>query len=66
MASKPDISKRAFWDVDFDQLDFENNAQAIIIRVLERGTYNDMISIMKYYGEERLISELTSAPPTNR
>ena len=62
MPSKPDISKRAFWDVDFEQLDFDKNAPVIIIRVLERGTYDDMISIMKYYGEERLIGELTSAP----
>lgn len=62
MATKPDISKRAFWDVDFEQLDYEANAQAVILRVLERGNYDDMIAVMKYHGSERLIAEITSAP----
>lgn len=62
METKPNISKRAFWDIDTNSLDYQGDAQSIIVRVLERGTYDDMIEVMKYYGTERLLSELTSAP----
>jgi len=44
------ISKNIFWDVDFNQLDMDQNSSFIINRVVARGTLDDWFSIKTYYG----------------
>ena len=55
---KPNISKTAFWDVDFENLDFENNSLFIMDKVFNYGLWADVIAILKYYGLERVKEEL--------
>lgn len=62
MTDKPNISRRAFWDIDFDSIDFQVHAQSVILRVLERGSFDDMIAIIRFYGEDRVVDEVLSAP----
>ena len=44
---KPNLSKQAFWDVDFDNLDYQNKSNFIIGRVFEYGTLMDLKEILR-------------------
>ena len=52
MKTKPNISKRAFWDTDFEKLDYEKHAKDIIFRICEHGTDDDFYEITKHYGKD--------------
>ncbi|QKJ29355.1 hypothetical protein HQ865_06150 [Mucilaginibacter mali] len=52
--NKPILSKQAFWDVDMDKIDYEKNARHVVEKVIERGTNDDFISILKFYGFEHV------------
>ncbi len=51
---KPRLLKQTFWDTDMSQLDYEKNAKAIIVRVLERGNMKEWNEIKRYYGHEKI------------
>lgn len=46
----PEISKRTFWDVDINGEDFNTYPEWIICRIFDRGTLDEVYSIIKYYG----------------
>lgn len=48
------FSKNLFWDVDEQKFDFEKNAAQIIPRVFMRGTLEDIIQVLRYYGKEKV------------
>jgi hypothetical protein len=52
--NKPFLSKKIFWDTDMSQLDYEKQANAIIVRVLERGNMEEWNEIKRYYGHEKI------------
>ena len=54
----PNLSKTAFWDMDFDKLDFEKNAVFIMEKVFNYGLWDDQLAIVRYYGEERIKKEV--------
>jgi hypothetical protein len=43
-----------FWDVDFDELDIDSQADAILARALEQGRLEDVRTILSIYGPERV------------
>jgi hypothetical protein len=51
---KPNISSRAFWDVDFNKIDFEKNSVFVIDKVFNYGTFAEQLAIIKFYGIERI------------
>jgi len=51
---KPVLSKQAFWDVDMDKIDYEKNAAHVIDKVFDRGTLNDIISVLNFYGDDKI------------
>lgn len=53
-ASKPILSKQAFWDVDMDKIDYQKNARFVVEKVIERGKHDDFIALLKFYGFERV------------
>ncbi len=55
------LSKRAFWDVDINSLDFEKQADAIIVRVFERGSWEDIIEVSAFYGSKKVSKALVTA-----
>lgn len=55
-------SSRAFWDIDLKEMDDEKHAMFIIVRILERGDHADLITMINYYGKERILEELHKAP----
>lgn len=44
------LSDRLFWDVDPSLLDWDRDIQLIITRVFERGTLQEVRSVIKKYG----------------
>ncbi len=58
---KPQLSKQAFWDVDFDKIDYKKHARFVIEKVIDRGTLNDFIEIRKFYGDQKIKLEIINA-----
>jgi hypothetical protein len=56
------LSKQAFWDVDMDKLDYKKQANAIIRRVFDHGSWEDILEVIAWYGKEKVIAALISAP----
>jgi hypothetical protein len=58
---KPIFHKRIFWDVDFEQLDYDAKALFVIERVFERGDVDDIRNCRRYYGDEKVSDALLNA-----
>lgn len=54
LKSKPNISAIAFWDVNFENIDFDKSIVFVIEKVFNYGTWNDMIEILRFYGLEKI------------
>ncbi len=52
MPQLPQISKRTFWDVELVEADFERSKEWIITRVFDRGTLDEVLAIIIFYGFE--------------
>ena len=44
------LSNRTFWDVEITETDLKNSPEWIINRVFDRGTLEEVLSVIKYYG----------------
>lgn len=49
-----------FWDVEISKLDVEKNSRLIIERVFSLGTLDEMKTVIKHYGKERVIDTLAN------
>jgi len=58
---KPNLSRQAFWDVDMDSIDYTKNARFVVEKVIERGTHDDFLELIKYYGFKGVKSLAKSA-----
>ena len=58
---KPVFNKRIFWDVNFEQLDYDAKANFVIERVFERGDVEDIRQCRRYYGDEQVTEALLNA-----
>ena len=57
----PSISKKAFWDVAFEDLDFEKSSVYVMEKVFNYGTWEDQVEIMRYYGLPRIRKDIVKA-----
>ncbi|MDP1810447.1 MAG: hypothetical protein Q8K66_03490 [Sediminibacterium sp.] len=57
----PSISKKAFWDISFDELDFEKSSLYVMEKVFNYGSWNDQVAILKYYSLPRIRQEIVQA-----
>lgn len=56
------LSKTAFWDINFQSLDRVDHADFIIRKVFDFGILNDVKEVLNHYPEVQIIKSLTSAP----
>jgi hypothetical protein len=56
------LSKRAFWDVDMDKMDYENHADYIIRKAFDYGTWEDILEVISFYSEDKVKKALITAP----
>lgn len=61
IAEKPELDKNIFWEVDFEKIDYEKNADWVIVRVFERGDVQDIRNCRRFYGEEKIKFALINA-----
>ncbi len=62
MNSKPKISERTFWDIDPETLSFEDAADWVILRVFDKGSLEEVLSVVGYYGREKVKTFLVNEP----
>jgi len=55
---KPVFEKRIFWDVNFEQIDYDARAEFVISRVFERGDVEDIRQCRRYYGDDKVTTAL--------
>ena len=58
---KPVFNKRIFWDVVFENIDYDAKANFVIERVFERGDVEDIRNCRRYYGDEKVAKALLNA-----
>lgn len=61
MINKPILSKQAFWDVDMDKIDYKKHARYVMEKTLERGSFEDFLSVLKFYGEKKFSKEIVKS-----
>lgn len=66
MKAKPNISKVAFWDVDFDRIDYEKESIWVIGKVLNDGLWEDVLELFQFYGVARIKKEIVQIPYLNK
>jgi hypothetical protein len=55
------LDKKIFWDVDYDNLDWEKFAHWVIVRVFERGDVDDIRQVRRHYGDDEVKTALLNA-----
>ena len=55
------ISSRSFWDVRFEDLDFDKDKSFIIEKVMNHGVMNDFVNTLKFYGKDIIREEIVKA-----
>ncbi|MBY5951235.1 hypothetical protein KUV23_09645 [Algoriphagus marincola] len=58
---KPVFDKRIFWDVNFENLDYDKKYKFVIERVFERGDVPDIRNCRRYYGDDLIREVLLNA-----
>lgn len=54
----PALPKRLFWDINFEELDWDKAFLFVIERVIEKGSAEDMEEMTRYYGRDKIIDLL--------
>lgn len=49
------LSKEIFWDVDYNSINYDLNADWVICRVLDRGSLKDWFQIKNHYSIEKIL-----------
>jgi len=52
------LRRSLFWDTDILRIDWQNQAQAVIERIFERGNKEEKEEIIRFYGENKVKSTL--------
>jgi hypothetical protein len=56
ITDKPDLPRRLFWEFRFDEIEWREEYRTVIARVIERGTPEHWMEIIRYYGESFVIN----------
>lgn len=56
------LSSHLFWDVNKETLDWDKHLRLIVERVIQRGTYKNLLLIEKVYGKEKISDVIKHLP----
>lgn len=59
--AKPIFNKRIFWDIVFENIDYDAKANFVIERVFKRGDVDDICNCRHYYGDKKVTTALLNA-----
>jgi hypothetical protein len=54
LKTKPLISDQTFWDIDPETLSFDEASDWVILRVFDKGSLQEVLSVVKYYGHKKV------------
>lgn len=57
-----DLSRHLFWDIDSASLEQGKHDSFLIVRVMDRGTLEDVKLVWEYYGSDKVREALLEAP----
>lgn len=55
------ISRRPFWDVDYESLDSESDCLFILEKVFNYGSWADYRAVFSFYGKDKIRQEIIQA-----
>ena len=55
------LPKHLFWDVVYEDIDFDEKKNFVIVRVFERGDFPEITKVRRYYGDETILNSITTA-----
>ena len=58
---KPILAKRIFWDVKFEDIDYDKYWEFVICRAFERGEVEDIRQVRRFYGDDKVIEAITKS-----
>jgi hypothetical protein len=58
LVSKPALAKRLFWDVRYEDINWQGQYRTVIERVMERGNEEEWLEVIRFYGLEKVIHTL--------
>ncbi len=56
--ANPQFTKTAFWDVDWNAVDFQEDSLMVIGKVMNYGPWADIMELFRFYGLERVRREV--------
>ncbi len=56
-----ELRQSLFWDIDINNIDLEQHRQSIILRITQRGRYEEFKKMLAYYGKETVCTILLNA-----
>jgi hypothetical protein len=56
------LNPSLFWDINISELSFEDSKDWIIERVFDRGSLDEVISVINYYGKENVKKTIQAVP----
>jgi hypothetical protein len=54
-ALKPDLHPKFFWDTNVDKLNWVKAYRAVIARIIERGSEDELAEIVRFYGRTKVL-----------
>lgn len=60
--TKPNLPDRLFWEVNLQTIDWQKAYEPVIERVLDRGSDQEIDELVRFYGNEKVLSVLTTYP----
>lgn len=58
ITDKPDLPKRLFWEFRYDDIEWKEEYRTVIARVIERGSPENWIEIIRFYGEAFVVNTI--------
>ncbi|RDC56161.1 plasmid maintenance system antidote protein [Pedobacter chinensis] len=68
LLDRPDfniIRKILFWDTDINKIDWNEQYEAVIKRVFERGNIDEKMELLRFYGKDKILEITGSAEIEN-
>ena len=50
----PHLGKQAFWNTNMESIDYHKHARFVVEKIVERGTHQDFINLLNFYGFEEV------------
>jgi hypothetical protein len=61
-ATNPGFSRRIFWDVDYESIDYQKDKLYIIDKVMNFGVWEDFRAMIRFYGKDLVKREIVKVP----